>query len=130
MHTPSEFTPEGANTNARTATRQPRVIEHAGTCIQVEELDVTLAFARKPARLSEVGGAGPTKVFVTETKELCAEEFDALAARLLASCDWLRGKGGSAAGGNLCVEVVAPDRPRLYINPEGSDYARYVARLD
>lgn len=55
--------------------------------------------------------------------------FDGFAATLLKSRDWLKGKGGGAYGGYLCVEISAPGRPYLYINPEGSDYARYVARL-
>ena len=41
----------------------------------------------------------------------------------------LRGKGGGTGDGYLCVEVTAPGRPYLYVNPEGGDYARYVARL-
>jgi len=31
--------------------------------------------------------------------------------------------------GRLCVEVHAPGRPYLYVDPSGGDYARYVARL-
>ena len=60
-------------------------------------------------------------------------EFDAFARNLMASCDWLAGKGGGVKdegdSGYLCVEVKAPGRPYLYVNPEGGDYARYVARL-
>lgn len=112
-----------------TIERTTRVLQVGDTAVQVEELDVRLPFARKPVDLSEVGGYGQDKVYVTETRELTPAEFDAFASRLLASRDWLRGKGGSAYGGQLCVEVNAPGRPRLYVNPEGSDYARYVARL-
>lgn len=97
--------------------------------IQVEELGVQLPFARKPADMSEVGGEGQTRIYVTETKELTAPEFDAFACSLLASRDWLRGKGGGTGDGYLCIEVIAPGRPCLYVNPEGGDYARYVARL-
>ncbi|CAJ0895440.1 hypothetical protein R1479_03948 [Ralstonia mannitolilytica] len=56
-------------------------------------------------------------------------EFDAFGRSLLVSRDWLRGKGGGTGDGYLCVEVTAPGRPYLYVNPEGGDYARYVARL-
>jgi hypothetical protein len=38
-------------------------------------------------------------------------------------------KAGGTGDGYLCVEVTAPGRPYLYVNPEGGDYARYVARL-
>nr|CUV31814.1 conserved protein of unknown function [Ralstonia solanacearum] len=46
------------------------------------------------------------------------------------SRDWLRGKGGGRLGSYFCIEVTAPGRLTLYVNPEGSDYARYVARAD
>ena len=29
----------------------------------------------------------------------------------------------------MCVEVNAPGRPYLYVDPSGGDYARYAARL-
>ena len=112
-----------------TIARTPRTLQFGDTTIQVEELSVRLPFARKPADLSELGGSDAHKVYVTETKELTAAEFDALARGLLVSRDWLRGKGGGTGDGYLCVEVTAPGHPFLYVNPEGGDYARYVARL-
>ena len=61
-----------------------------------------------------------------ERAELAAEFRldDAPAAR-----DWLAGKGGYVDQGRLCVEVHAPGRPYLFIDPSGGDYPRYVARL-
>lgn len=112
-----------------TIERTPRTLQVGDNAIQVEELSVRLPFARKPADLGEVGGQGQTRIYVTETKELTTAEFDAFARSLLVSCDWLRGKGGGTGDGYLCVEVTAPGRPYLYVNPEGGDYARYVARL-
>ncbi|HNB46399.1 MAG: hypothetical protein RKP46_18945 [Candidatus Accumulibacter sp.] len=112
-----------------TIERTPRTLQFGDTTLQVEELSVRLPFARKPADLDEVGGQGQTKVYATETKELTVDEFDAFARSLLVSRDWLRGKGGGTGDGYLCVEVTAPGRPYLYVNPEGGDYARYVARL-
>ncbi len=109
--------------------RTPRTLNIGGTAIDVEELGVRLPFARKPVDLSELGGNGQTRVYITETKELTPAEFDEFARSLLVSRDWLRGKGGVTSDGFLCVEVTAPGRPYLYVNPEGSDYARYVARL-
>jgi hypothetical protein len=112
-----------------TIERSPRTLQFGDTVLQVEELSVRLPFARKPADLNELGGSDQHKVYVTETKELTAAEFDAFTRRLLVSRDWLRGKGGGTGDGFLCVEVTAPGRPYLYVNPEGGDYARYVARL-
>ena len=43
--------------------------------------------------------------------------------------EWLAGKGGYVGQGRLCVEVHAPGRPYLYVDPSGGDYARYAARL-
>jgi hypothetical protein len=112
-----------------TIERTPRTLQWGAQTIAVEELSVRLPFARKPVDLSEVGGTGLNKVFVTETRELTPSEFDAFAATLLKSRDWLSGKGGGTQDGYFCVEVTAPGRPYLYINPEGSDYGRYVAAL-
>ena len=112
-----------------TIERTPRTMTLDGTAIQVVELSVRLPFARKPADLSEVGGFGSTRIFVTETREMTPSDFDAFASNLMKSRDWLRGKGGGTGDGYFCVEVHAPGRPYLYVNPEGGDYARYVARL-
>ena len=112
-----------------TIERTPRTLQFEGTAIEVEELSVRLPFARKPADLSEVGGEGNYKVFVTETREMTPTEFDGFASQLLKSRDWLSGKGGYLADGRLCVEVRATGRPTLYVDPSGGDYGRYVARL-
>ena len=112
-----------------TIERTPRTLQFEGTAIEVEELSVRLPFARKPADLSEVGGEGNYKVFVTETREMTPAEFDAFASQLLKSRNWLSGKGGYLADGRLCVEVRASGRPTLYVDPSGGDYGRYVARL-
>ena len=112
-----------------TIERTPRTLQFGGQSLQVEELSIRLPFARKPADLDELGGRDQHKVYVTETRELTPAEFDAFGRSLLVSRDWLRGKGGGTGDGYLCVEVTAPGRPYLYVNPEGGDYARYVARL-
>ena len=112
-----------------TIERTPRTLQFAGQSLQVEELSIRLPFARKPADLGELGGSDQHKVYVPETKPLTPAEFDAFGRSLLVSRDWLRGKGGGTGDGYLCVEVTAPGRPYLYVNPEGGDYARYVARL-
>jgi len=113
-----------------TIERTPRTIQLGDTSLQVEELSITLPFSRKPCDLSELGGGGsPEKILVTETRTMNTTEFDEFAANLLRSRDWLDGRGGTTREGTLCVEVCAPGRPYLYINPEGADYARYVAAI-
>jgi len=117
---------------AATPDRRAVTIEFDGRPVPAEELGLRRAFTRKPARLAEVSdaGDGPAEpVFVTETIRLTSSAFDGFAMRLLASQPWLAGKGGYAQGGRLCVEVCAPDRPTLLVDPSGGDYARYVARL-
>ena len=118
-----------ATTMTITIERTPRTLQVGGTAIKVEELSVRLPFARKPADLSEVGGEGNYKVFVTETRDMTPAEFDGFASQLLKSRDWLSGKGGYLSDGRLCVEVRATGRPILYVDPSGGDYGRYVARL-
>jgi hypothetical protein len=118
--------------DATTPARQSVTIEFDGRPVQVEDIGLHLAFTRKPARLAEVGGAGdgPAEpVFVTETIRLTSSAFDGFAMHLLASQPWLAGKGGYAQDRRLCVEVCAPDRPTLLVDPSGGDYARYVARI-
>jgi hypothetical protein len=112
-----------------TIERTPRTVQLGTATLQAEELSVSLPFARKPCDLSELGGGTPSKVLVTETREMTTTEFDEFAANLLRSRDWLNGKGGTTQDGVLCVEVCAPSRPYLYVNPEGSNYGRYVSRL-
>jgi hypothetical protein len=112
-----------------TIERTACTIDFGGKKIDVEELSIELPFARKLCSLEEVGGYGSYKVLVTATCEMTADEFDSFGRTLLRSRDWLAGKGGGTGGGFLCVEIKAPGRPYLYVNPEGGDYARYVARL-
>ena len=128
MNTTTATTPT-TSTMTITIERTPRTMTWDGLAIQVEELSVRLPFARKPADLSEVGGFGNTRILVTETREMTQSDFDSFASNLMKSRDWLRGKGGGTGDGYFCVEVHAPGRPYLYVNPEGGDYARYVARL-
>jgi hypothetical protein len=112
-----------------TIERTPRTVDFGGSPITVEELSIRLPFGRKSVNLNDLCASGNYRVFVSETQTLTPEEFDSLGRTLLKSRDWLRGKGGSTDDGMLCVEVTAPGRPYLYINPEGTDYGRYVAQL-
>ena len=112
-----------------TIERTLRTFTVDGNGIQVEELGIRLPFARKPVDLRDMSATGDYIVYVTETRTMTPEEFDGFAANLLTSRDWLTGKGGYVGNGSLCVEVHAPGRPYLYVDPSGGDYGRYVGRL-
>lgn len=112
-----------------TIERTPRTLTFRDETIEVEELGVRLPFARKPADLREMCASGHERIYITETVEMTPAEFDVFANSFYAPRAWLKGKGGSICGGHLCVEVHAPGRPYLYVDPSGGDYARYVARL-
>jgi hypothetical protein len=112
-----------------TLERTPRKVMRDGQMIEVEELSIRLPFARKPENLNALGGEGLHRVWVTETRVLSQPAFDEFASHLLKSRDWLAGKGGGVGDAYFCVEVCAPGRPYLYVNPEGSSYGRYVAEI-
>ncbi len=112
-----------------TVERTPMTLRIDGREIRVEKLGIKLPFGRKPTDLTDIAASGDDAVYITETRELSAEEFDAFAGQLYKSRDWLDGKGGYWEDGRLCVEVHAPGRPYLFVDPSGSDYCRYVARL-
>ena len=122
-------TPSNRTEMTITIERTPRTFTVDGNDIQVEELGISLPFARKPVDLRDMSASGDYIVYVTETQTMTPEEFDGFAANLLTSRDWLSGKGGYVGNGRLCVEVHAPGRPYLYVDPSGGDYARYAARL-
>jgi hypothetical protein len=90
--------------------------------MQVEELSIRLPFGRKPADITDIAATGDYVVYVTETREMEPEEFDGFAKNLSKSRDWLKGKGGYFMQGRLCVEIHAPGRPYLFIDPSGGDY--------
>lgn len=112
-----------------TIERKPVTLQLDGQDIVAEELSISLPFGRKPADLKDLAACGDYTVYVTKTREMTPEEFDGFAMNLSRSCDWLQGKGGYYGNGRLCVEVHAPGRPYLFIDPSGGDYPRYVARL-
>ena len=112
-----------------TIERKPLTIQFDGKTMEVEELGIRLPFGRKPTTMSEIAGSEDCTVYITETREMEPAEFDSFAMNLYKSRDWLRGKGGYYGDGRLCVEVHAPGRPYLFIDPSGSDSARYAARL-
>lgn len=88
-------------------------------------------FSRKPCSLDEVlhnidPSAPPESITIEFRKELTAVEYDAFANTLLDDRDWLTGRGGHANGRRQVVEVSAPERTTLYVDPSGGSYGRYV----
>jgi hypothetical protein len=112
-----------------TIERKPRTLWLCDKAINVEELSIRLPFARKPESLREMCASGHERVYVAETVEMTTAEYDAFAATFYEPRSWLKGKGGCVDNGHVCIEVHAPDRPYLYVDPSGGEYARYVARL-
>lgn len=112
-----------------TIERKPLTIMFDGQQVQVEELSIRLPFGRKPADITDIAATGDYVVYVTESRAMTPEEFDGFAMNLYKSRDWLKGKGGYFMQGRLCVEVHAPDRPYLFIDPSGGDYPRYIAKM-
>ena len=100
-----------------------------GQQVQVEVLSIRLPFGRKPTDINDIAARGDYVVYVTETRIMTPEEFDGFAINLYQSRDWLKGKGGYFMQGRLCLEVHAPGRPFLYVDPSGSDYGRYITCL-
>ena len=91
-----------------------------------------IRFTRKPVSLEDVlNNADPdntsSAVCIELTKDLTPVEYDRFADTLLEDRDWLKGRGGQATGqARNVVEVTAPGRTTLYVDPSGSAYGRYV----
>ncbi len=93
---------------------------------------IKVRFARKPNDLADVlaslrYGDLATYVDIESRQAMTEAEYDAFTGALLADRDWLAGRGGFLeGGGRSVVEVTAPNRTTLYIDPSGSSYGRYV----
>ena len=88
-------------------------------------------FTRKPCSIDEVHhnsdpSAPPEAITIEFRKEMTAIEYDTFANTLLDDRDWLTGRGGHANGQRQVVEVSAPGRTTLYVDPSGGSYGRYV----
>jgi hypothetical protein len=88
-------------------------------------------FTRKACTLDEVlhnsdPSAPPESITIEFRKELTSAEYDVFADTLLEDRDWLAGRGGHADGHRRVVEVSAPGRTTLYVDPSGGNYGRYV----
>ena len=88
-------------------------------------------FTRKPCSIDEVlhnsdPSAPPESITIECRKELTSAEYDVFANTLLEDRDWLAGRGGHRNGQRSVVEVSAPGRTTLYVDPSGGSYGRYV----
>lgn len=83
----------------------------------------SVIFSRKPASLEEFN---ITDVQISETIEVSKDKYDYFAANMHRDHEWLRGKGGYIGDKRQVVELKAPDRITLYVDPQGSNYGRYV----
>lgn len=110
---------------------KPHVMEIHGQAVRFSELGHTLPFARKPVDLGDFACGTPQRVFVHCHKPLTQSEFDEFAASLTRSRPWLAdtARAMPIANARACVMVTAPERPILFVDTQGYDYARYVARL-
>lgn len=93
---------------------------------------IKVRFARKPNDLADVlaslrHGDLANYVDIESRQAMTEAEYDAFTNTLLVDRDWLAGRGGFLeGGGRSVVEVTAPNRTTLYIDPSGSNYGRYV----
>ena len=108
-----------------------RLLSVGGAEVPMRELGVRLPFARKPVTLADLGGGAPERVFIMGRVELDGPAFDQFAGSLTLGRDWLEKRCHALplADARACTMVTAPGRPILFVDTQGSNYARYVARL-
>ena len=92
-------------------------------------------FVRKPydyaSALDQLDITEPAEVVTIEARcPLTTAGYDAFVAHFFMGRDWLAGRGGFENGRRMVIEVTASQRRTLYIDPSGSDYARYVGFAD
>lgn len=111
------------------------LVEHTfqigGCALPMRELGVRLPFARKPVTLADLGGGACERVFIMSRVELDGQAFDQFAGNLTLGHDWLemRCYALPLPDARACTMVTAAGRPILFVDTQGSSYARYVARL-
>lgn len=86
-------------------------------------------FARKAYSLEDACFTGkPEQIHVASRAVMTAAQYDEFTTEggFFKSRLWLAGYGGTRTGKTAVVEVSAPGRKTIYVNPDGGDYARYV----
>jgi len=112
------------------------VIRKTATAINIKDYKmqkiVNVRFIRKPCNIEEMTAdleqydIRPVLSEVIEIWDMSADEYDIFAADFFAHHQRLNGKGGRTGNLHQVIEINAPERKTLYVNPEGFDYARYV----
>lgn len=93
---------------------------------------VTARFTRKPESLHEVlsvcddTSATIYKTAIIQTAEMNEIEYDRFVSNFFTNHEWLEGKGGMIGNIREALEITAPNRTTLYVDPSGYAYARYV----
>jgi hypothetical protein len=102
-----------------------------GQDVVMQKLPTQLAFSRKACSLREVSGGELCTVYVFKRIDMDPLGFDDFARNLCRDTDWLQDQCHAipVANARACIMVVATGRPLLFVDTEGSSYARYVARL-
>lgn len=96
-----------------------------------QKLNITLI--RKPYNMKEVeddirkGHGDRVKAIVDKSYKLSANEYDKFVYNFMVHTTYLSGEGGVDPDGTVhVVEITAPGKKTIYVDPEGYDYARYV----
>ena len=96
-----------------------------------QKLNITLI--RKPQNMKEVeddmrkGHGDRVKAIVDKSYKLSANEYDKFVYNFMVHTTYLSGEGGVDSDGTVhVVEITAPGKKTIYVDPEGYDYARYV----
>jgi len=93
---------------------------------------IKVRFTCKPADLDCVLSHGASSAPADEIeielrKELTETEYDEFASTMLEDRDWLAGRGGHLNHHTRrVIEVTAPHRTTLFVDPSGYRYGRYV----
>ena len=96
-----------------------------------QKLNITLV--RKPQNMKEVerdmrkGYGERVKAVVDKSYKLSENEYDKFVYNFMVHTTYLNGQGGVDPDGTVhVIEITAPARKTIYVDPEGYDYARYV----
>lgn len=96
-----------------------------------QKLNITLI--RKPSNMKEVesamrkGYGDRVKAIVDKSYKLSGDEYDKFVYNFMVHTTYLSGEGGVDSDGTVhVIEITAPGRKTIYVDPEGYDYARYV----
>lgn len=94
---------------------------------------LNISLVRKAQNLKEVekamrkGEADRVKAVVDKTYKLSADEYDKFVYNFMAHTTYLNGEGGVDSDDTVhVIEITAPGKKTIYVDPEGYDYARYV----